>query len=59
MESGTDPGVSLPPPGVAEKGLPPNLSWSDIAAAALGFAMLGLLFLLLSTPVVSDWLGGH
>ena len=77
--------------------LPPNLSWSLIAGAALGcaglnaistafvrrvlpwvgieiardslawtitegvvgFAMLGLLFLLLSTPVVSDWLGGH
>src|ERR1700738_2365798 len=77
--------------------LPPNLSWSLIAGAALGcaglnaistafvrrvlpwvgieiardslawpitegvlgFAMLGLLFLHRSTPVVSDWLGGH
>ena len=25
----------------------------------VGFAMLGLLLLLLSTPAVSDWLGGH
>ena len=77
--------------------LPPNLSWSAIAGAALGcavlkaistafvrrvlpwagikiardslawtiteglvgFAMLGLLLLLLSTPVVSNWLGSH
>ncbi len=77
--------------------LPPNLSWSAIAGAVLGcavlkaistafvrrvlpwagikiardslawtiteglvgFAMLGLLLLLLSTPIVSNWLGSH
>ena len=35
-----------------------SLAWT-ITEGLLGFAMLGLLFLLLSTPVVSDWLGGH
>ena len=34
------------------------LAWT-ITEGLVGFAMLGLLFLLLSTPVVSDWLGGH
>jgi hypothetical protein len=32
---------------------------STITEGLVWFAMLGLLFLLLSTPVVSDWLGGH
>jgi hypothetical protein len=35
-----------------------SLAWT-ITEGLVGFAMLGLLFLLLSTPVVSDWLGGH
>jgi hypothetical protein len=35
-----------------------SLAWT-ITEGLLGFAMLGLLFLFLSTPVVSDWLGGH
>lgn len=33
-------------------------TWTMIEGL-VGFAMLGLLFLLLSTPAVSDWLGGH
>ncbi len=35
-----------------------SLAWT-MTEGLLGFAMLGLLFLLLSTPVVSDWLGGY
>jgi hypothetical protein len=35
-----------------------SLDWT-ITEGLVGFAMLGLLFLLLSTPVVSDWLDGH
>ena len=35
-----------------------SLAWT-ITEGVVGFAMLGLLFLLLSTPVVSDWLGSH
>jgi hypothetical protein len=35
-----------------------TLAWT-IIQGLVGFAMLGLLVLLLSTPVVSDWLGGH
>jgi hypothetical protein len=35
-----------------------SLAWT-ITEGLVGFAMLGLLFLLLSVPVVSDWLGGH
>jgi hypothetical protein len=35
-----------------------SLAWT-IIEGLVGFAALGLLFLLLSTPVVSDWLGGH
>ena len=35
-----------------------SLAWT-ITEGLVGFAMLGLLFLLLSMPVVSDWLGGH
>jgi hypothetical protein len=33
-------------------------TWTMIEGL-VGFAMLALLFLLLSTPAVSDWLGGH
>ena len=33
-------------------------AWA-ITEGLVGFAMLGLLVLLLSMPVVSDWLGGH
>jgi hypothetical protein len=35
-----------------------TLAWT-IIQGLVGFAMLGLLVLLLSTPVVSDWLGDH
>jgi hypothetical protein len=35
-----------------------SLAWA-IIEGLVGFAVLGLLFLLLSTPMVSDWLGGH
>jgi hypothetical protein len=35
-----------------------SLAWT-ITEGLVGFATLGLLFLLLSTPVVSDWLGSH
>jgi hypothetical protein len=35
-----------------------SLVWI-ITEGLVGFATLGLLFLLLSTPVVSDWLGSH
>ena len=35
-----------------------SLAWT-ITEGLVGFAMLGLLFLLLSTPAVSDWLGDH
>ena len=35
-----------------------SLAWT-ITKGLVGFAMLGLLYLLLSTPAVSDWLGGH
>jgi len=35
-----------------------SLAWT-ITEGLVGFVMLGLLFLLLSTPAVSDWLGGH
>jgi hypothetical protein len=35
-----------------------SLAWT-ITESLVGFAMLGLLFLLLSTPAVSDWLGDH
>ena len=35
-----------------------SLAWT-MTEGLLGFAMLGRLFLLLSTPVVSDWLGGY
>ena len=35
-----------------------SLAWT-IIEGLVGFAMLGLLFFLLSTPVVSDWLGGY
>jgi hypothetical protein len=35
-----------------------NLAWT-ITEGLVGFATLGLLFLLLSTPAGSDWLGGH
>jgi hypothetical protein len=35
-----------------------SLAWT-IIEGLVGFAMLGLLFLFLSTPLVSDWLEGH
>ena len=35
-----------------------SLAWT-ITEGLVGFATLGLLFLLLSTPAISDWLGGH
>ena len=35
-----------------------SLTWT-ITEGLVGFATLGLLFLLLSTPVISDWLGSH
>ena len=35
-----------------------SLAWT-ITEGVVGFAMLGLLFLLLSTPAVSNWLGSH
>jgi hypothetical protein len=35
-----------------------SLAWT-ITEGLVGFATLGLLFLLLSMPVVSNWLGGH
>jgi hypothetical protein len=35
-----------------------SLAWT-ITEGLVGFAMLGLLFLLLSMPVVPDWLAGH
>jgi len=35
-----------------------SLAWT-ITEGLVGFATLGLLFLLLSMPVFSDWLGGH
>jgi hypothetical protein len=35
-----------------------SLAWT-MTEGFVGFAVLGLLFLLLSTPVVPDWLGGH
>ena len=35
-----------------------SLTWT-IMEGLVGFATLGLLFLLLSTPVISDWLGSH
>ena len=35
-----------------------SLAWT-ITEGLVGFAMLGLLFLLLSTPAVSDWLAGY
>jgi hypothetical protein len=35
-----------------------SLAWTA-TEGLVGFAMLGLLFLLLSTPMASDWLGGH
>ena len=35
-----------------------SLAWT-ITEGLVGFAMLGLLFLLLSTPAVSNWLGSH
>jgi hypothetical protein len=35
-----------------------SLAWTT-TGALVGFAMLGVLFLLLSMPVDSDWLGGH
>jgi hypothetical protein len=35
-----------------------SLAWT-ITEGLVGFATLGLLFLLLSTPAVSDWLGSH
>jgi hypothetical protein len=35
-----------------------SLAWT-ITEGLVGFAMLGLLFLLLSTPAVSGWLGNH
>lgn len=35
-----------------------SLVWT-ITEGLVGFAMLGLLFLLLSTPAVSDWLGSY
>jgi len=35
-----------------------SLAWT-ITEGLVGFATLGLLFLLLSTPAISDWLGNH
>ncbi len=35
-----------------------SLAWT-LTEGLVGFAMLGLLFLLLSTPVASNWLGSH
>jgi hypothetical protein len=35
-----------------------SFAWT-ITEGLVGFAMLGLLFFLLSTPSVSDWLGSH
>jgi hypothetical protein len=35
-----------------------SLAWT-ITEGVVGFAMLGLMFLLLSMPIISDWLGAH
>jgi len=35
-----------------------SLAWT-LTEGLVGFAMLGLMVLLLSTPLVSDWVGGH
>jgi hypothetical protein len=46
------------PPWVGIRITSDSLAWT-ITEGLVGVAMLGLLFLLLSTPVVSNWLGGH
>jgi hypothetical protein len=35
-----------------------SLVWT-ITEGLVGFSMLGLLFFILSTPAVSNWLGSH
>jgi hypothetical protein len=46
------------PPWVGIRITSDSLAWT-ITEGLVGVAMLGLLFLLLSTPAVSNWLGGH
>ena len=46
------------PPWVGIKITSDGLAWT-ITEGLVGFAMLGLLFLMLSTPAVSNWLGSH